>query len=130
MNSKYLGCKKNILYILVTLFSTWKQKKNSFFNFLPSFTIWKQIKPLVFFMGISTLLLVSQNNLCHIIWTSKSTPKVSPTIMSFFRGVGMILVMKTNSSTQKIILIHVHHINIEFMDMYILIKTSKHVLFD
>jgi hypothetical protein len=62
------------------------------------------MKPLVFFMGISNLPLVSQKNVCHIIWISKSTLKVSPTIMSLFIKLEMILVMKKNSINQKIIL--------------------------
>ncbi len=37
-----------------------------------------------FFMGISSLSLVFKSNLCHIIWTWKNTPKISP----FFRGWG------------------------------------------
>jgi hypothetical protein len=38
-------------------------------------------------MGISSLLLVFQNKMCHIIRTWKNTPKVSP-IISHFLGVG------------------------------------------
>jgi hypothetical protein len=64
------------------------------------------MKPLVFFMGILNLLLASQilasqNNLYHIISTSKSIPKVSPTIMSLFIRLGMILVMKTKVPLTK-----------------------------
>jgi hypothetical protein len=59
------------------------------------------MKHLVFFMGISSLLLTFQINLCHIIWTSKNTPKVSLIITSFFKGLGMNLVMKINSINQK-----------------------------
>ncbi len=61
------------------------------------------MKLLFFFLGIFSLHLTFQNNLCHIIWTWKNTSKVSPTIMSFFKGLGMILVMKTNFINQKLI---------------------------
>jgi hypothetical protein len=47
------------------------------------------------------LPLACQNNFCHIIWISKSTLKVSPTIMSLFKRLGMILVMKKNSINQN-----------------------------
>jgi hypothetical protein len=40
-----------------------------------------------FFMGISSLLAF-KSNLCHIIWTWKSTPKNSPKISPFLRGWG------------------------------------------
>jgi hypothetical protein len=52
-------------------------------------------------MGIFNFPSASQNNLCHIIWIKKHTPTMSPTIKSFFQGLGMILVMKTNSIDQK-----------------------------
>jgi hypothetical protein len=52
-------------------------------------------------MGISNLPLAYQSNLCHIIWIWKNTPIISPTIKSFFQGLGMILVMKKNSINQK-----------------------------
>jgi hypothetical protein len=35
------------------------------------------MKLLVFFMGISNLLLAFQSNLCYIIWTKKNTLKNS-----------------------------------------------------
>jgi hypothetical protein len=59
------------------------------------------MKHLVFFMGIFNLLLAFQNNLCHIISSSTSTPKISPTIMSLFLGLGMISVMKTKVPLTK-----------------------------
>ncbi len=71
-----------------------KIRIQQFFKLLPSPF---QNKWFFFFMGISSLSLTSQNNLCHIIWTWKNTPKVSPTILLLFRGLGMILIMKTNS---------------------------------
>jgi hypothetical protein len=91
------GCKQYILYILVTLFSTQKQKtKNS--NLPQTFqTKWS----ISFSLWASSLPLTSQNNLCHIIWIWKSTPKISPTITSPFKRLGMILVMKMNCINQK-----------------------------
>jgi hypothetical protein len=50
-----------------------------------------------FFMGISSLPLAFKRNLCHIIWTWKSIPKISPKVSPIFLGLGMILVTKTNS---------------------------------
>jgi len=75
------GCKHNILYIFVTLFSIWNKKKIVLRTFLKK--------------------LASQNNLCHIIWTWKSTPKISPTIISLFKGLGMNLIMRINYINQK-----------------------------
>ncbi len=74
------------------------------------------MKPLVFFMGIFNLLLASQNNLCHIILTSKNTPKVSPTIMSLFIKLGTILVMKTKVLLTKKKYYNVHHISILLLE--------------
>jgi hypothetical protein len=59
------------------------------------------MKLLISFMGSFNLHIGSQSNLCHIIWTWKSTPKVTPKISSFFRGWEWFLVMKTNSINQK-----------------------------
>jgi len=56
-----------------------------------------KMKPLVFFMSVSSIPLGSQTDFYYIIWTSKNTPKVSSTIMLLFKGLGIILVMKTNS---------------------------------
>jgi len=82
------------------------------------------MKPLVFFMGIFNLLLASQNNLCHIILTSKNTPKVSPTIMSLFIKLGTILIMKTKVLlTKKIILQCSPHQYFAFRKYQILAKT-------
>jgi hypothetical protein len=89
------GCKQDIFYILVTLFSTWKHEKKKNSNFKHSSNISKQM--IFFFMGISSLLLAFKSNLCHIIWTWKNTPKVS----LIFQGLGMILVMKTNLINTK-----------------------------
>ncbi len=47
--------------------------------------------------SILSFPLAFQINLCHIIWTSKNTPKVSSIITSFFRG----LRMKMNPINQK-----------------------------
>jgi hypothetical protein len=55
------------------------------------------MKPLVFFMGIFSLPLDSQT-ICVI---SFGIEKVSPTVMSFFRGLGMVLVMKKKLINQK-----------------------------
>jgi len=46
------------------------------------------MKILIFFMGIFSLLLISQKNLCHIIWTWKKYPKNIPNNYVIFQLVG------------------------------------------
>jgi hypothetical protein len=92
------GWKEDILYILVTLFSTWK---HDFFFQTSNLPLTFQNKWFFFFMGIFNLPLVFKGNLCHIIWTWKNTPKVSP----FFRvGINFSYNEKKNWLTQKHIL--------------------------
>jgi hypothetical protein len=45
------------------------------------------MKLLVFFMGISSILIAFQSNLCHIIWTWK-IPQKYPQTFCHFLGVG------------------------------------------
>jgi hypothetical protein len=61
------------------------------------------MKPLVFFVGISNLPLASQNNLCHIIWTSKKYLKSIPNNNVTFHKVGDDFNYETNYINQKII---------------------------
>jgi hypothetical protein len=58
---------------------------NSLKNLDPS-PISNQMEPLDFFIGPPSLLLASQKTLYHIIWTWKSTPKVSSKIVLVFEG--------------------------------------------
>jgi uncharacterized membrane protein SirB2 len=86
------------------------------------------MKTLVFFMGISNLLLAFQNNMRHIISTSKSTPKVSPTIMSLFIRLGMILVMKKINSINQKNNIRMFTTSIFFFKKYQILAKTLHPL--
>jgi hypothetical protein len=54
-----------------------------------------------FFHGIFSLPLAFQSNLCHHL-DLKKHPKNIPKNYVIFQGLGMILVMKTNSINQNI----------------------------
>jgi hypothetical protein len=60
-----------------------------------------QKKWFFFPISIFSLFLTFKSNLCHIIWTWKNTPRISPKISPIFEGLGMILVIKTNLINQK-----------------------------
>jgi hypothetical protein len=69
-----MGASKIFCTYFFTLYSIWKQEKNNLKNFQPSFSI-STNETFSFFMGISSLPLASQNNLCHIILDLKKYPK-------------------------------------------------------
>jgi hypothetical protein len=90
------GCKQDILYIFLTLFSTWKHTK-IVFKFLTFLSISKQMK-LFFSMGISSLLLAFKTICVISFGLEKVSQKYPP---KYFFGLGMTLVTKTNLMNQK-----------------------------
>ncbi len=96
-----MGVNKIFCTYLLPLFYL-KTRKKQFKKLITFLQHFKTNETFSFFHG--HLPLTCQNNFCHIVWTSKSTPKVPPTIMSLFKRLGMILVMKKNSINQKYIL--------------------------
>ncbi len=82
----FIGCKQDILYILATLFATWKHQKNSFWNFEPSFNILKQMK-LLFFSWASLASFWFFKAICVISFGLEKVPQKYP--QQFFHSLGV-----------------------------------------
>ncbi len=105
------GCKQDILYILVTLFSNRKQKIK---KLKPFSSISNQMKHFVFFVGIQPSFSFSKQFVSYHLDLTNA-PKISPTITSLFKRLGMILVMKINSINHKKLYQNVCQIDIEVL---------------
>jgi hypothetical protein len=120
-------CKQDILTLFVTLFSTCKVENIIFKKFNLPLTF-KSNGTFRFCHCTYNLSLIFQKKLYHIIWSWKSTLKISSKVVNFWR-LEMKLIMKSNSMLTNIcIYLNVHHINIEGWKKETIICKKLHIL--